>query len=214
MRRTLCWIVLVSALVLLAGCRGLATPPAAFDVYDLGRSNSEAQAPRLVPSRVDLISPTWLSSTAMHYRLDYLPVASREAYGESRWAGQPGEMLERLVEAGLSRQSARGSRCRLMLDLDDFVQRFESAAVSRSEIAVRVQLIAPRREAVLARESFLVAVDAPTPDAKGGVEAHRRAAGQLVDELAGWLNELVDDTDSRVVRWCLGSWRELENGAD
>lgn len=214
MRRTLCCIGVMCVALLLGGCRNLVSSPAAFEVYDLGRGDLAADPPRLVPSRVELISPTWLSSTAMHYRLDYLPVASREAYGTSRWAGQPGEMLERLIEAGLSRRAAQGSRCRLLLDLDDFVQRFESQTHSRSEIAVRAQLIAPRREAVLARESFMITVASATPDAKGGVEAHRDGAGQLVGELAAWLDGLADDPDSRVVRWCLGSWREFEQRAD
>lgn len=211
MRRTFYFVVLVLAAgLMMSGCRSLITPPTPFEVYDLGPGYAGDDVPRLVPSRVELASPTWLSTTAMQYRLDYLPVAPREAYSQSRWAGQPGEMLERLVEAGLSREATQGSHCRLLLDLDDFVQRFDEAARSRSEVAVRARLIAPQRESVLARESFRISVNASTSDAPGGVEAHREAATLLVGEIFVWLNTLAEDEDAYIVRRCLGPWRELE----
>lgn len=211
MRRTFYFVVvLLAAGLLTSGCRSLITPPTPFEIYDLGPGYAGNDVPLLVPSRVELVSPTWLATTAMQYRLDYLPVAPREAYSQSRWAGHPGEMLERLVEAGLSREATQGSHCRLLLDLDDFVQRFDEAAHSRSEVAVRARLLAPQRESVLARESFRISVEAPTPDAAGGVEAHRQAATQLVDEVFVWLNTLAADEEAYIVRRCLGPWRELE----
>ncbi|MGL1833793.1 ABC-type transport auxiliary lipoprotein family protein [Rhodocyclaceae bacterium SMB388] len=177
--------------LLLAACTSLVTAPTAFMVYDFGPVASEPplESP-LVPGIVEVRAPTWLANSAMHYRLDYVAPASREVFAESRWAGHPSEMLQRLLTARLGAGRSGSGACRLRVDLDEFVQAFASSGQSQAEVHARVALIAPREETVLASRRIVVTVPAPTPDARGGVFAHRDGSRQLVAEIATWLGTL------------------------
>lgn len=177
----------------LSGCAGLVTTPTAFTTYDLGGVSADVNtAPTIVPAIVEVRAPSWLSSAAMQYRLDYIAPASREAFAESRWAGHPSEMLQRLVSARLATGSPGAGGCRLRVDLDEFVQTFASPDKSQVELIARVALITPRDDFALARQTFMVRVEAPAANARGGVEAHRDGAHRFGDEISEWLNTLDD----------------------
>lgn len=189
--KTLACAITVVLLTTLSGCAALVTPPPALTTYDLGEVFiATPGATRIVPDSVEVRAPSWLSSTAMQYRLDYVTPASREVFTQSRWAGYPSEMLQRLLSSTLVSSAARSGGCRLSVDLDEFVQRFASPAQSQSALAARVSLIAPRDNLTLARQTFVVAVDAPTADARGGVVAHRLAARTLAGDIGTWLDTL------------------------
>lgn len=126
----------------------------------------------------------------MQYRLDFRQPTSREVFAESRWAGHPSEMLQRQLVATLGTGGAPNGLCRLRIDLDEFIQRFESMDSSASELVVRASLLAPREETVLARERFVMVTPTTTADAAGGVLAHRQGAGRLTHALASWLDAL------------------------
>lgn len=177
--------------LLVAACTSLVTAPTAFTVYDFGGVTSEPplESP-LVPGSVEVRAPTWLANSAMHYRLDYVEPASREVFAESRWAGHPSEMLQRLLTARLGAGRSGSAACRLRVDLDEFVQTFASAGQSQAEMHTRVALVASREEIVLASQRIVVIAPAPTPDARGGVLAHREGSRQLVAEIATWLGTL------------------------
>lgn len=177
--------------LLLASCASLVTAPTAFTVYDFGGVTAEPPLDSpLVPGIVEVRAPTWLANSAMHYRLDYVEPASREVFAESRWAGHPSEMLQRLLTARLGAGRSGSGACRLRVDLDEFVQAFASSGRSQAEVHARVALIAPREETVLASRRIVVIAPAPTPDARGGVLAHRDVSRQLVAEIATWLGTL------------------------
>lgn len=171
----------------LGGCSSLVTPPTAFSIFDLGEPAMIPASDRISPAHLEVRGPSWLASSAMQYRLDYQTPAQREAFTESRWAGQPAEMLQRVLAAPLIGDRTNPGACRLKIDLDEFVQVFDSAESSHARILARVALLPPRGETALAREHLSVRVSAPGADAVAGVQAHRDAARELVRELAEWL---------------------------
>lgn len=173
----------------LAACTSLVTPPVAFSIYDLGPPDTLAPAQRVAPAQIEVRAPSWLASSAMQYRLDYQVPAGRQSYAESRWAGQPAEMLQRLLAGQLGGTRANSNGCRLRIELDEFAHVFDSPESSRAHILARAAILPPREEAPLVRELFSIRVDAPSPNAVGGVEAHREAARTLVRDLGQWLEE-------------------------
>ena len=128
--------------------------------------------------------------TSMQYRIDYHQPAKREAYSETRWVAEPAEMLGLALDRALVPNSGVGGKCRLRVELDEFVQEFETERDSHAIIIARPSLIAPRSDDVVAQSTFVIREQAPTPDASGGVIAHRRAAHRLADEIAGWITGL------------------------
>ncbi len=185
---------------LLAACSTLVTPPAAFSIYDLGLPPPAPRGERIVPAQVELRTPSWLASSAMHYRFDDVNPASREVYAESRWAGQPAEMLQRLLSAPLSGGDAKTGHCRLRIELDEFAQVFEDADRSHAFLLARAELLPARSDAALAGRVFDIRVEAPTANAAGGVDAHRRAARNLVEEVGVWLR--IDTLGEEVAGAC------------
>jgi cholesterol transport system auxiliary component len=192
-------------IALLTGCAALVRTPTAFSVYDLGRIDAAAKAPQaIVPAAVEVRSPSWLATSAMQYRLDYLTPASREAYAESRWAGHPAEMVQRLLTMMLVDGAESAGSCRLRIELDEFVQTFETAEASQVEVVARALLVGARDETVLARRVFAISVPAPAADARGGVQAHRDAVTLLGRDLAAWLDGLngAHAPDARIGERC------------
>jgi cholesterol transport system auxiliary component len=179
-------ITLMLAL-LVAGCGNLGTPAPRFAFFELGLAAPADPPVQLAPARIDVRAPSWLSTGAMQYRFDYRSPAQREAYSETRWVAEPAEMLRLSLEHALRANPVAEGECRLRIELDDFVQVFETARDSHANVVARVALLAPRTETELARHTFVIHEAAPTPDAPGGVTAHRHAAQRLANEVSTWL---------------------------
>lgn len=169
------------AAVLLAGCMG--GPGYRSEArFDLGLPDPGPRADHGLAG-IDVATPSWLDGGAMQYRLLYADTASRREYAESRWAARPAELLRQAMERMLAPTGA--GRCRLHIDLDEFVQIFDSPASSRFVLAGRAVLFAGRN--VLDSRDFRLSEAAPTANAKGGVAAASAAARAMGEELASWL---------------------------
>ena len=176
----------------LAGCSSFGRAPTPLAVYDLKPLAVEPVRVRVPITEMEVLAPSWLSSSAMQYRLESVSTLERRAFGNSRWAGMPAEMVNlvfaRVVQA---QTSASGSGCRLRIHLDEFIQRFTSAQTSVGFVEMRGSLLAPRTEALVAEKVFSVEVPAPSADAAGGVVALRRGVNQVAVDVAQWLDELA-----------------------
>lgn len=178
-------LVLLMAVALGSGCGG---PPARHDAaarFDFGPAGeriAEAAGVTAVAT-VDVGAPSWLAGGAMQYRLLTADPVRRREYADSRWAAPPAELLRRSLERRLA--GAAGGRCRLAVELDEFIQEFESPASSSVALAARATLLAGP-DGVAAR-SFGWRTPAPSPDARGGVAAAAKSASRLGDELAAWI---------------------------
>lgn len=192
----------VSAVVLVvAGC-GAVLPKGAptFAVHDFGPL--APVGPRSLPYPIrtlEVIPAPWLASTAMQYRLAYAQPTRRQAYVQSRWAAQPGQMLEvalrRSVRANVTAVNLGG--CRLRVDLDEFMQVFDSESASRGLIEARASLLAPRTDQLLATQGFSLERPAPGADAPGGVAALRDAVQALDAAVLAWLDSLSGSAGTR-----------------
>lgn len=166
------------AALLAAGCAGGAGKRAEAR-FDFGPPPQVARVSGL--ASVDVAAPSWLAGSGIHYRLVWLDARQRNEYVESRWAAPPGDMLARALAGRL----AGSERCRLRFELDEFIQTFDSATVSRWQLSGRGTLMAGNT--VLARGPFAVSAPAPSPDAKGGVAAAAAAVAELADRLNEWI---------------------------
>lgn len=180
---------LVSVAVLSSGCGTIGTPPGPVAFYDLGLIESAALPAAAVPAQIEVVAPSWIDVAQMQYRLQWDQPQRRRAYSDSRWVAQPAEMLGQALQRGLRGADEARSKCRLRVELDEFVQNFQSVGASTVDVVVRASLLAPRGVPAAHRE-FRVTRRAPTADAEGGVSAYRVAVGQLAGELGGWLAEL------------------------
>ncbi len=185
------------AVLLLSACVGgprMAEPAR----YDLGTAAGGATLWHMPPAAIEVQASSWLSATAMHYRLAYADPLRRQGYIESRWAAPPAELLESLLKRRQGRAEAGGPACRLQVVLDEFEQRFDAPQSSQMALEARAILLPARGGDMLARRSFQIQKPSPTADARGGAAAAREAALALADELAAWANGL----DSTVLARC------------
>ncbi len=200
----------LSVSVLLTACFGGATKSVTVAQYDLGDVSSlggAAKGELSLPLRsVDVHAPSWLSKASMQYRLAYADAGRRDAYTESRWAAAPGELLEvslrrrlGLVD-GAADSAGSGAGCRLRVELDEFVQVFDSAQQSRAMIAARLTVQAPRSDELLARKALQLSKPASSADARGGVAAFSSLATEMGNEASLWLTALAKDQPALIKR--------------
>lgn len=182
--------------LLLAGCNGLVVAPKAVALYDLGIVEVLEMPPGRAPAQIQLQAPSWLNSSAMQYRLGWDRPMQRRAFVESRWVANPSELIARSLDRAILGSSPVASECRLRIELDEFVQMFDSETSARVEVVARAAWLPARSDKVLARKEFrLTQVSAPAT-AEEGVAAYRRLTRQLSLELAEWL-EALDRTSGQ-----------------
>ena len=179
------WCAWALAVLAVAGCQGLVQAPAAPRSYDLGATPASVPPSALIAG-VQVSAPAWLRTPAIQYRFSQVDPRERRAYRDHRWAAPPGE----LMLARLQRDLVVGGRCRLEVNVDEFIQEFPAAEESFGVVAVRATLRSAEEGAPLARHSFAYRVPAPRPDAPGGVDALARAVGQFSSELQGWVTQV------------------------
>lgn len=197
-------MLVLTAALLLGGCVPNNVRQDEAAVFDLGETAGPWTAPLL--RGVDVAAPSWLGGAGMQYRLAHVHAARRLAYADSRWAAPPAE----LIELALRRRAVASSRsggaltidCRLRIDLDEFVQTFDSAQSSRVVLALRARLVS-RNEQPVASRAFMLERAAASADARGGVAAATAAVQGLGGELSEWLAALAGEKSALVTR-CQG----------
>ncbi|ANQ84882.1 hypothetical protein dqs_1844 [Azoarcus olearius] len=190
-RRLIPGVLLAVALV--TGCGSIGKPPRSVASFELGAIEARALPPGAVPAVVEVRAPSWLESAQMQYRLAWVEPQQRRSFADSRWIAPPREMLAQALERGLKGAGTAGGSCRLRVELDEFVQDFDSASASTVTLGVRASRLPARGGAVLASRAFQISVPAPSADAAGGARAHRAATQQLVDDIGRWLGALDHD---------------------
>ena len=209
-------IFAVLAMVALAGCATLRTQTSTA-VYDFGlqrltTSANQAEAPsdmRLQASLLvtDATAPTWLDSTAIHYRLAYYDLAQTHAYATNRWASPPAALLTQWIRSRIAGISDGGVMSAadsvqtdyiLRLELEEFTQVFDTADQSRGVVKLRASLINRSTRTLEAQRSFHIEQTAPTPNAAGAVRALAEASDRLIGDLLGWLAEELPEENNIV----------------
>lgn len=193
----------VSALLVAAGvvfaavaCSPLVSraPQTAF--FDFGLMEATDVSVSLSSLPVEVVAPSWLSGSAMQYRLAWKQPERRRSYSESRWVAPPPDMLAQTLGRALSATNGNkiddkaAARCRLRVELDEFVQVFDSESENHVQLVIRAQLLPVRGSVAMAGREFSLIERGTTPDAEGGVTAARAAVRGLARDIAAWLDGL------------------------
>lgn len=173
--------------LLAAGCGRLGTLPRPVTVHDFGPPSDLSLGPAVPLRLVEVRAPSWLGSSAMHYRFAGEREQRRLVYTENRWAATPAELLEATLRRAMLGALPGGGGCTLRVELDEFEQVFESPASSHATLAARAMLLAPRVDSVVAQRRFGLEVAAPSANATGGARALRDASRDLAVAIDGWL---------------------------
>lgn len=187
--------------VLPAGCislevGGSAARPA-LSYFDLGGGvpgdpSRDSKRPAIGLRSVDVIAPTWLDAPAMQYRLAYVDPARRASYAESRWVAPPPELLQQSLRKSMSSAQTRVApgACRLQIEVDEFIQVFDSPESSSGVIELRAALLVAHADSLLARKTFRARHAAQSADARGGVAALAAATNEVSGAIHDWLDGL------------------------
>lgn len=187
MRRQLVRFSLVCVLLpAMSGCTSVLQRAPVATLHDLGSVRS-ALPLRAAPAAIDVRAPGWLDTTAIHYRLAYESGTERRNYAYSRWAATPAELLQVALRRMLDGPGVQGS-CRLVVDIDEFIQIFEQPVQSRVLISGSAALVDSAGRRAVDRMRFSLTEDARTADVAGGVTALSRAVDVLGERLAGWVD--------------------------
>lgn len=179
----------------LASCYGVGKRggDSALAIYDFGPPvvDDRAAPGRRGDLSVEVRAPLWFDSLGIDYRLLYDEPKRLRDYTRSRWAGPPAQLVQqRLIQQlGLMPAGQGRTRCVLRVDIDEFIQIFDTPTTSRGVIQGRVQLL-DRSRVRLAGYELRIEKPAASADARGGVAALTVAVDQLVADLLGWEQQL------------------------
>lgn len=198
-------LVFILILHLLTGCTVFHKSPAAISIYDFGLQQSQQIQHTLQPSPqqrksiliANATTPLWLDNTAIHYRLLYHNPAQSYHYANSRWIAPPAALLtqqirDRIVSRTNGQVIKDSSTAKtdyiLHIELEEFIQAFDTAKDSHVLIGLRASLIERNSRYLFAQKDFNIKEKAPTADAAGAVSALGAASNQLINELIGWFS--------------------------
>ncbi len=197
-------LLLILILHLLPGCTVFHKSPSAISVYNFGLQQSQQAQNKLQPSQqprksiliANATTPLWLDNTAIHYRLLYHNPSQSYHYANSRWIAPPAALLtqqmrDRIVsktnEQVIKDSSTAKTDYILHIELEEFIQVFDTAKDSHVVIGLRASLIERSSRHLFAQKDFNIKEKAPTADAAGAVSALGAASNQVTNELIGWL---------------------------
>lgn len=177
--------------ILLTSCASKTEAPS---LYDFGSPNSAASTLVLPPIVVaEVGAPAWLDGGLMFYRLGYANDLQARPYAGSRWSMTPAQLLghrlkSRIAQGGGTVLTATDGALNLPLlriDIDDFIQRFDSPKQSLAQVTLRASLFNGRN--LKSQKTFSRQVTANSADAAGGARALATASDALIDEIIAWL---------------------------
>lgn len=144
----------------------------------------------------DASAPSWLDNTAIYYRLAYHNSAQLHRYANSRWITSPTVMLTQRMRDQIAdntgNQVIRNNNTAkaeyiVHIELEEFMQIFDSTQRSHGSIALRASLIRHGTRNLIAQNYFSTQVAAPTSDANGAVMALSNASDELISNVIEWM---------------------------
>lgn len=198
-------ILCIFICLFLASCYGTGKRggDSALVIYDFGPPvENRALSARRSELAVEVRAPLWFDSLGIEYRLLYDEPKRLRDYTRSRWAGPPAQLVQqRLIQQmGLIASGQARTRCVLRVDIDEFIQLFDTPNTSIGMLKGRAQLL-DRSRTSLAAYDFRIDKPAASADAQGGVAALTVAVDQLVIDLLNWEQQVKDSGKSAA---CVG----------
>ncbi len=196
--------ILLFALILysFSGCTTFHKTPSTIATYDFGRQHQPQNSSKQLFTQkkslliTDASVPSWLDNTAIHYRLLYHNPSQSYIYANSRWIAPPAAILtqkirDRIIadthEQVIKNNSTAKADYILHIELDEFVQVFDTINKSHVVIGIRASLIERNSRHLFAQKDFSVKEQTPTADAAGAVFSLTSASNHLINELVEWL---------------------------
>lgn len=152
------------------------------------------------PARIDKVlllgaitANPFYDSTQLAYSRSQI---ARAYYQYAAWTERPARRLVTLLETRLLQrgafltvaESTAGIRGDLLLQLSlDEIYHDAAAVRPVGRVAVRAELIDSRNRTLVARERFEAQAPVATSDAAGAVRAMNAATGQMLDDVARWV---------------------------
>ena len=144
----------------------------------------------------DAVGPASLDSERMQYRLLYADARQSRPYAYNQWTSTPLQLLTqrmkaRIAQAGvkvLSTTDSAASVNLLRIEVDDFVQNFETPTQSSGRINLRASVFRSHR--LIDQKTFTRSAPAPSADAAGGASALADATDALAADVLAWLAAL------------------------
>lgn len=192
-------------MALLQGCSVFHTHSNPIATYDLGTQSSKnsldisKQKAHLQKKNIlisDASAPSWLDNTAIYYRLAYHNSAQLHRYANSRWIASPTVMLTQRMRDQIAdntgsqiikNNNTAKTEYIVHIELEEFIQVFDSAQRSHGSIALRASLIKHSTRNLIAQNYFSTQVAAPTSDANGAVMALSNASSELIGKIIEWM---------------------------
>ncbi|NMM77892.1 hypothetical protein B2J88_49985 [Rhodococcus sp. SRB_17] len=202
------------ALISLAGCSALPTPPARPMLYDFGPgaaapaaapAGQRAPLPALALAEVEGVGANE-GNTAVVYRLAYADARQLRPYQLARWSQPPAQLVQQALRSELGQRRAvlragdalaivPGADGRLpdvlRVEIEEFSQVFTSPGASAAVVRLRATLTGSSvlGESLLGQRLFTVQHPATSADAAGGTRALAEAAAQAAQDIAQWLEQ-------------------------
>ena len=172
-------LFLSALFLLLAGCAGGSAAP--VKTYDLGVERPGASLPPLRAVSVRAAMP--FEANDMLYRLAWRDPGEIAAFGQSRWAAPPAELLRRQLLRALP--ESKDAPCALAVEVQEFSQVFSAEQTSEARIELRAALSG--RAGPVAARGVSVSEPGAGSNAAAGAAAFARAADRALAELASWI---------------------------
>jgi cholesterol transport system auxiliary component len=184
-------IIVISLILTLTGCVGVAKRNASNAVYDFGFSVDKISLSSAVPVQ-DIVSKEPLDTRHIRYRLAYENMARVYFYADSHWSTSPANLLTQKLK-GIAGKPTQ-TNCSLQIELENFDHVFDTKQVSKGVALMMATLIQKKTGKVIASQLFKEEVSANSADARGGVVALSQAGMQAINSIILWSNQQAQTT--------------------
>jgi cholesterol transport system auxiliary component len=138
-----------------------------------------------IKADISVDSPAWLANDCIHYRLLYTSPTQLRCYNLDKWIAPPAELFKQQLLA-----SGKLANHRLMIQLLEFEQQFDTAQQTRVVLHFVVDVYDLNSERLLATKDFHLQQATVTADAVGAVAGFAQLTQQACDKLQQWLMNL------------------------
>lgn len=177
---------LVILLLLLASACGTTRTRSAVALHDLGPIDFAHDRSGEKAVFIDISAPDWLTGTQLYYRQLFLAPTILKTYTRDRWIASPVELLERRF--GLIKNK---HELVLRIQLVEFEQQFYTPEQARTVLSFNVRAYHRHKRKMLGQRFFTYQQINKTANALGGINSFVELSNLAADDLAGWLDTLI-----------------------
>jgi len=190
-------LFIIMLILTFTGCESFAPKDQpSVATYDFGLPRQSSDNAQHIKARLrvpTIISPSWLDTPAILYRLSYQDTALLQPYANSRWAASPSGLLTLRLRQAIDDIKSGGADLKqydVQVALEEFSQVFDKPGSSRVLLRANAQLISHDDRSTAAERTFTIERNAPTADAQGAVSALTQASDEFITQLVDWLTAL------------------------